>query len=322
MDPDAFLADLEAKPTHLRDLADRLDAGTVLPASLATSEVRRVVCTGMGSSRFAALPITGSLRTAGIDAAAEYASLERGHPGGPGTVVVGISATGATEETVASLEQRAEGTTRVAVTNDPTGPLASVADHVVDLGAGVETGGVACSTFQHTLVVLLALVDAVTGQDRRVADVCRRAADATEELLERRDRWLPAVVEVLEASPATYLLAPAERRSSAEQGALMLREGPRRMADACETGDWLHVDVYLSKPLDYRCVLFAGSRYDDGVFDWLEQRDGRCVAVGADRPRAAVSVRYRHDDEPLVALLTEVLVPELLAATWWAAAAS
>ncbi|MGH2631237.1 MAG: hypothetical protein ACRDHI_11875, partial [Actinomycetota bacterium] len=29
-------------------------------------------------------------------------------------------------------------------------------------------------------------------------------------------------------------------------------------------------------------------------------------------------VRYRHDDEPDVALLTEVLVAELIAARWWA----
>lgn len=321
MDPDAFLTDLEAKPTHLRELADHLDAGAVLPTSRWT-DVRRVVCTGMGSSRYGALPVVAGLRAAGVDAVAEHASLERGHPGGPGTLVVGVSATGGTAETVAALERRAAGTTRLAVTNDPTRPLAGVADHVVDLRAGVEAGGVACRTFQHTLVVLSALADAITGEDRHVAEACRRAAAATEDLLERRDRWLPPVLELLDASPATYLLAPAERRSSSEQGALMLREGPRRQADACETGDWLHVDVYLSKPLDYRCVLFAGSRFDDGVFDWLDQRDGRCVAVGADLPRAALSVRYRHDEDPLVATLTEVLVPELVAAAWWRDATS
>jgi hypothetical protein len=32
---------------------------------------------------------------------------------------------------------------------------------------------------------------------------------------------------------------------------------------------------------------------------------------------ADVEVRYPGDEDHLVALLTEVLVPELVAATWW-----
>ena len=101
----------------------------------------------------------------------------------------------------------------------------------------------------------------------------------------------------------------------------MLREGPRRRADACETGDWAHVDVYLTRSIDYRAVLFAGSRYDDQAMGWLSSRGSVVVAVGADVPGAALSVRYRDDDDPLVALLTETLVVELLAATWWRAPA-
>jgi hypothetical protein len=32
-------------------------------------------------------------------------------------------------------------------------------------------------------------------------------------------------------------------------------------------------------------------------------------------------VRYPGEDDPIVALLTEVIVPELLAANWWLASA-
>jgi hypothetical protein len=42
------------------------------------------------------------------------------------------------------------------------------------------------------------------------------------------------------------------------------------------------------------------------------------LAVGADVPGAAGSLRYRGDDDPDVALLTETLVAELVAAHWWA----
>jgi len=93
----------------------------------------------------------------------------------------------------------------------------------------------------------------------------------------------------------------------------MFREGPRLAADACETGDWLHVDVYLTRPLDYRAVRFAGSRFDDGVARWIDERGGRLLSVGA----VSGGVRYRGDDDPDVALLTETLVPELVAADVW-----
>jgi hypothetical protein len=88
---------------------------------------------------------------------------------------------------------------------------------------------------------------------------------------------------------------------------------------ASETGDWSHVDVYLTKTLDYRALLFAGSRWDGNALDWLRQRGSTLVSVGATFREARASVRYAGDDDPEVAAITEVLVPELVAATWWAA---
>jgi hypothetical protein len=120
-----------------------------------------------------------------------------------------------------------------------------------------------------------------------------------------------------------WTLAPAERLSSAQQSALMVREGPRRQAAACETGDWSHVDVYLTKTLDYRALMFTGSRYDDPALDWMAQRGSRLVAVGAAAGHAAavvpgsVVVRHLDDDDPHVAQHTETLVAELVAAAWW-----
>jgi hypothetical protein len=190
---------------------------------------------------------------------------------------------------------------------------------VVDLAAGEEGGGVACRTYQHTLVLLLALEAHVTGGGSApLGGVVRAAADATEDLLARRDTWLPRATDLLTGAGRAFVLAPAERLANAEQGALMLREGPRLHADACETGDWLHVDVCLTRPLDYRALLFAGSPSDGRVMAWIRERRGSVVSVGADVLGAAAHIRYPGDDHPLVALLTESLVPELVAATAWA----
>lgn len=314
-DPGRFLADLEAKPPALRALADGLSAdgpwGSIEPP-------RRVVLLGMGSSWFAAQVGAARLRARGIDAVAERASAEASHPGGPGTLAIGISASGGTEETVAALRGHAErGSQTVALTNTAGSAIGSDASRIVEMRAGYEAGGVACRSFQHTLALLLALEDALAGTDVTEPAV-RRAAAATEDLLTRRDTWLPSVRDPLTATGQAFLIAPAERLSSAEQGALMLREGPRLVADACETGDWLHIDVYLTKPLDYRALLFAGSRFDDAVMGWVAERGSLVVAVGRDVPGAISSLRYPGDDDPEVAMLTEVLVAELVAAAVWA----
>jgi hypothetical protein len=98
----------------------------------------------------------------------------------------------------------------------------------------------------------------------------------------------------------------------------MLREGPRLPAYACETADWSHVDVYLTKTTDYRMLLLAGSTREDELLRWVRERGSTLVAVGAEVPEATVVVRYPHDEDDDVRLLTETLIAELVAAKAWA----
>ncbi|HSL10484.1 MAG TPA: SIS domain-containing protein [Actinomycetota bacterium] len=319
MSAELFLRDLEAKPSFLRSLAARLRDRD--PWAELDVVPERVVAFGLGSSRSAAVAATDRLRAGRIDAVTEYAGTPVAHPGGAGTLAVGVSASGRTAEVVATLERhRRRGSTTVAVTNDADAPIGDVADVVVPLGAGTEEGGVACRTFQHTLVLLGALVDRLTGApEGRAAVLAGRSADATEDLLATRAAWLDEVTELLAATGQLFTIAPASRLSSAEQGALMFREGPRLTADACETADWSHVDVYLTKTVDYRALLFTGSPAQGEVMRWAAERGSTVVAVGADVPGAASVVRYAGDDRDDVALVTEVLVPELVAASAWAA---
>ncbi|WP_431900200.1 SIS domain-containing protein [Nonomuraea sp. bgisy101] len=317
MNPELFHADLEAKPSALADLAAWLEKEPLtLPEGL-----RRVVFLGMGSSRYAAGVAALRLRARGFDAYAEYGSAAATFPAGPETLVVPISATGGSRETLDALARYAGGPSPVvALTNVEGSKITEGADQVIPMLAGEERGGVACRTFQHTLVLLLALESRLTGAARDIPELVRRAAAATSDLLDRRDDWLATALELLDGAHGVYAIAPAERMSSAEQSALMVREGPRRPADACESGDWSHVDVYLTKTLDYRALLFPGSRYDEQAMDWVRQRGSTVLTVGGHVEGERASIRYRHDDDPDVALLTETLVAELVAAHWWRAA--
>jgi glucosamine 6-phosphate synthetase-like amidotransferase/phosphosugar isomerase protein len=168
---------------------------------------------------------------------------------------------------------------------------------------------------------LLQLERQLTGGPVQLAETVVRAADAVEHLL-GEDEWLARASDVLDGPHGTWIIGSAERMGNALQGALMLREGPRRVADGCETGDWSHVDVYLTKTKDYRALLFPGSRHDGSATQWMRDRGSRFVVVGQPSEAttgAEVVVRYPHDDDPLVALLVEVLAPELLSARWWSA---
>ena len=313
MNSEAFLTDIEAVPTRLSALADLLtdDPFAAVPLATATS----VVLTGMGSSWFASRTAAGWLRSVGVPAVDEPASLATGSPGGPGTVAVLSSNSGRSVETLDRVSRFAPGTFRVALTADPASPLAEACDVTVLLASGPEDGGVACRSYRHTLALLLAL-----GLDRaRLASALHGAAAASARLLAERS-WVPELDALLGTDTPSYWLAPADRIGSALQSALMQRECPRLAATGCETGDWSHVDVYLTATTDYRAVLFAGSAWDGPALDWMRQRGTAAVYVGAPELRptdftfgAALDVPA----DPLTAMLTEPIVAELLAQRRW-----
>lgn len=228
---------------------------------------------------------------------------------------------GTSGETLVAIEPH-RGTSRVvALTNRAESQLAQRCDVVVPMHAGHEAGGVACRTYRHTIGCLLALESQLLGR-ASPAHALRRAAEATHDLLDRRRSWLPDLLAATDSPDGVWLLAPVERLASAMQGALMVREGPRRHAAGCETGDWSHVDVYLTKTLDYRAIVYSGSRWAAEAARWMQDRGTTTVAVGGPFPGARCEIRYDGEDDDRVALLTEPLVAELLAAEWWQAGMS
>lgn len=140
---------------------------------------------------------------------------------------------------------------------------------------------------------------------------------AQQALQDARDDWLHPLLARLEGQHTIYTIAPASRISSALQSALMLREGPRVPADATETGDWSHVDVYLTKYPDYTALMFGGSPYDAEALKWIAERKASIIAVGRAIPGAVEHIPYANAADDLVATLVDVTVSELAAATWW-----
>ncbi len=301
-----FLADILREPSALATLLDHYTTPGAL-ADVRLTDARRIVLIGMGSSQFAAQTAAALLRSQGIDAHVELASAASPFPPSGNTLAIGISASGGSAETVEALA-RHHGTSRtIALTNYPDGAIAQHADVVLPMLAGVEEGGIACRSFQATV----ALLHLITGVD---SDRLRPAVTAAQQLLDTRDTWLNDLLDVIQDGPVSTI-APYERLSSALQSALMFREAPRIAANGCETGDWLHVDLYLTKHPGYRALLFTGSRYDPEVMVWAKERASTIVAVGRTIEGAALHIAV--PDDPLVAVLVEPMVAELAACELW-----
>jgi len=307
VDQPGFAADILREPAALAVLLDRYAEPGGPLSGVRLEGARRVLLLGMGSSQFAAQTAAALLRARGIDAHVELASAARPFPPSADTVAIGISASGGSAETVEALA-RHHGTSRtIALTNYPERELATHADVVLPMLAGPEEGGIACRSFQATLAVLHLLAGVP-------ADALRPAAEAAQGLVDGRAAWLDHLLALIGEGPL-YAIAPYERLSSALQSALMFREAPRIPADGCETGDWLHVDLYLTKFPPYRALLFTGSRYDGEVMTWARERASSIVAVGRTTEGAVLHVPV--PDDPLVAVLVETMVAELAACELW-----
>jgi fructoselysine-6-P-deglycase FrlB-like protein len=307
VDQPGFATDILREPAALAVLLDRHAEPDGPLADVTLDGARRVLLLGMGSSQFAAQTAAALLRARGIDAHVELASAARPFPPSRDTLAIGISASGGSAETVEALA-RHHGTSRtVALTNHPEAEIAAHADVVLPLLAGVEEGGIACRSFQATLAILHLLAGVPV-------DALRPAVEAAQALVDGRGAWLDELLAVVGDGPV-YAIAPYERLSSALQSALMFREAPRIPADGCETGDWLHVDLYLTKFPPYRALLFTGSRYDPDVMTWARERGSSIIAVGRTTEGAVLHVPV--PDDPLVAVLVETMVAELAACELW-----
>jgi glutamine---fructose-6-phosphate transaminase (isomerizing) len=305
----ALLEDVLGEPTMLAGLLDAYAAtGGPLSELPAFERGVRVVFAGLGSSRYAALDAAVALQAAGLPAWVELASADVATPPSGDVVLVAISASGRTRETVAVAERHRGTSLVVAVTNQPGSALAAVGDVVLPLHAGVEASGVSSRTFLATTTVLGLLGDRLRGRAPEVGALWP-AVEGLDSVLEGRGSWVATTAELFDGAEAIGVMGPAGRQGLAEQAALMFREGPRLHASAHEAVDWLHSAIYTALP-GYRALLLPGT--PDAA---------RLAAVIAGRGGATVAV---EDAVPLPAgAPSRLLVPavaDTLAAELWSRA--
>jgi glucosamine--fructose-6-phosphate aminotransferase (isomerizing) len=278
-----------------------VDAGVDLGAELARalSTVREVQFVACGTSYHASLYGQELLVGQGVPATASLASEYAGQPRpvDDGTLVVGVTQSGETADTLSALRAaRDRGARTLAVTNVQGSTAARECDLVVEIRAGPEIGVAATKTFSSQVATLAMLADVLGGGDGPGARERRRAL-----------RSLPGDVgRVLEGSRAAtvareyrdsdayFFIGRGVAHPVAMEGALKLKEISYEHAEGFPAGELKHGPLALVTGNTPVVAVLTGDRDEETLtnVEEVSARDAPVVAV-ADHEVAAADHTLR-----------------------------
>jgi len=172
----------------VEETAQQLDLEVLHRVIDALVAARRIDVYGVGASAFVALDLQQKLHRIGRVAFAwpdPHIALTSAALLGSGDVAVGISHSGATQDTIDALAlAKAGGVTTIAVTNFPRSPLAAMADHVLTTAARETTfrSGATASRLAQLTVIDCVFV----GVAQRTYDQTQHALQVTHDAVQSR----------------------------------------------------------------------------------------------------------------------------------------
>lgn len=265
---------------------------------------------GIGASHAVlAAPVT-ELRRAGVLA---VRSTGEDLPAGtalPVDLALAVSQSGRSPETVEALGV-VDRDRRLAVVNQPGSPLEAAAGRTLGLGGQVDSG-MSSVAVAATAVALGMLVE------RRVAGAVTPVWQRLPELLDAvldDGRTRAAVADFAARAATAGCVDVAGRPASvgaAEQGALLLREGPKVASLGTGTRTYLHG---LTDAVGGTAHVLVGGAREAALADQLAAYGVPVLLVTDEdaRPGAGVHVAAVPSLPPLAAVVTEVAVLQLLA---------
>ncbi len=305
---DFMLKEIHEQPAALRaTLAERLDAEGAVDLSeldLDFSDVERVAVVACGTAYHAGLLGKHAIErfarlSVEVAVASEYRYSE---PIGDGrTLVVAISQSGETTDTLAAIQAaRAFGGRVLAVTNTQGSLITREADAVLLTRAGPEVGVAATKTFlaQVAALYLLALKlaearsNALPGEElREIGRGLRGAPEKVEEAIELLgDGRVGKAVEVFAGARCALFLGRGRLFPAALEGALKLKEISYLPAEGYPAGEMKHGPIAL---VDEQCpvvALLGEGTLREKTFSNVEEtiaRGARVIAIAREGDAAA-----------------------------------
>lgn len=198
-------------------------------------------------------------------------------------LVIGISQSGQSPDVVAVAEEaRRQGASTLAVTNDPSSPLAEACEVVLDLGAGPERSVAATKTYTAELAAIAALAVALgpTPQRRRAL---AQLPDAMAEAL--LDEQSPREVAAGSAGiDDCVVVGRGYNLATALEWSLKLKELALVRAQAYSAADYAHGPIASFEVGGHLLAVVArGALHDDVaslVRRLIDERRARAVVLG------------------------------------------
>jgi glucosamine--fructose-6-phosphate aminotransferase (isomerizing) len=163
------------------------------------------------------------------------------------SLVIGISQSGASPDVVGVVAAgRRQGAPTVAITNDPTSPLAQAAETTIDLGTGPERAVAATKTYTTSLLAVAALSASLSGDGADQAALAD-LPDALASALALEPEVIAMAAEQA-ASDRLLVLARGYEYATAREWALKLKELARVFADPYSAADFEHGPLALLEP--------------------------------------------------------------------------
>jgi glutamine---fructose-6-phosphate transaminase (isomerizing) len=280
--------EIHEQPQAIRQcLRGRIDelGGEITFEELAELEqpgnIQFVAC---GTSYHAALYGARLLREQGIPTqtflASEYTA--RAVPITDGTLVVGVTQSGETADTMRALrEANGAGATTLALTNTVGSSAARECDHVCYIRAGPEIGVAATKTFVSQQVTLALFTNALVGDpDPAFLEALRELPDQIQQVLDTT--LARAIAEVYVDSDAYFFIGREYSSPVALEGALKMKEITYKHAEGFAAGELKHGPLALvTEGTPVFALLTEGSSLEKtlGNVKEVESRGAPVVAV-------------------------------------------
>ena len=257
--------------------------------------INRIIITACGTSYYAGMVGEYMIEDlAGVPVEVEYASEFRYRNPiiKPGTLVLAISQSGETADTLAALkEAQQKGATALAICNGVGSTIARTSDGGVYLHAGPEIGVASTKAFTSQVIVL-AMIALLLGRQRRLsfetgADIARALQDLpllVEETLKLSDNIAEIAKQYSKANNFLYL-GRHFNYPVAMEGALKLKEISYIHAEGYPAAEMKHGPIALIDE-NMPVVVIAPK---DALFDKvisnvreIKARGGRVIAITTD----------------------------------------
>lgn len=264
---------------------DRFDP-TMLPDAWATMHPRKVLVTGCGSTFYLSLTAAALLReVVGIPARATPASeITLGSPASipdvEGTVLLAISRSGTTSETVAAAHRFQEmgGAGVIVVTNYPETTLGIEADVVLGAPDGQEESVAQTRSFTSMLLVTQAAIAGLAGLD---LDPVRRLPEILPALMERAQEPMTRLATDSRLR-RFHFLGSDPLYGIASEGMLKLKEMSLTDSEAYHTLEYRHGPMSMadSEAAVIGLILPERSRAEHAVVTDVSVFGARTIEIG------------------------------------------